>query len=384
MLTSLIIGLCLAQGTEHVPYNIETWKVNPGPEKTDKIIRIAHTATPGIGYGITKDNRVRWFRLDKPGESDPIKEVKLTDFPVTKYVGKQAEDVKKANEYLENVMGGADKHEMQGITMIPYDHHKQFVLTNGHEQFFFYSSEDGKLLRKLILQKGPEVGNYGVYFSPDGKYVMTGMVQTMTMYVHSMETGKKVSEFKRGIFDYYGWAADSKRILKMKQSKMSYISAATGKELTEGAFTLAQPSVGAMTMNPDFSGFSYSAYNSKGSYDGNYIYNFKDKKSIRIDKRADNVGPFEYSPDGKLLVLYESKWLYFVDARSGALKFVIEAAPHAMWDLLIFTRLDISEDGKTVLFVPDPAQNDLRHGVISYLDSKPLGPVKFFGPKRQG
>lgn len=382
MLTSLIFSLALAQGGEQVPYNIETWKVNPGREKTDKIIRIAHTATPGIGYGITKDNRVRWFRLDKPGEPDAIKEVKLTEFPITKYVGKQAEDVKKAQDYLENVMGGADKHEMQGITMIPYDHHKQFVLTNGHEQFFFYSSEDAKLLRKVILQKGTEVGSYGVSFSPDGKYVLTGMVQTMTMFVHSLETGKKICEFKRGFFDCFGWASDSKRILQMKGPKMSYISATTGKEMTEGAFTLPQVKVGAMTMNPDFSGFSYSAYNSKLDYDGNYIYDFASKKSTRIDKRADNVGPFEYSPDGKWLVLYEPKWLYFVDGHTGALKFVIEAGPHAMWDLLLFTRLDISEDSKTVLFVPDPAQNDLRHGVISYLDSKPLGPVKFFGPKR--
>ena len=378
MITSLVAGLCFAQGAEQVPYNVDTFKVKPGENQSDKIIRICHTPTPGIALIVMKDNELRWTDITKPG-SNPIRTAKLEDVPNFVFSGKQAVDVEKARKATIGMFGSDDYHPLQGIGLYPFNQHKQFVLSNGHEQFYFYDSMTGKLDRKVILEKPSKYGQWGVQFSSDGKLVLTGMASDSKMFVHSLETGKQLLSIPRGIMDSAALSADGKGVFHMSKGVISTYSIATGKVLP-GQINTEKPSSGLLTVNPDGSSLAFCSYNAKGGRDGNHIYNFATKKMVRVDPRADNVAPYCYSPDGKFLVLYEARWLYFIDAKTGAIRCVVEAAPHAMWDYLYYG-IDISDDSKTLLLTPDPAQNDARYGVIAYLD-KPLRPVKVFGPRK--
>lgn len=361
-----------------VPYNVDTWKVNPGNNPLDKIIRICHTPLPGVGLVVMKNNEIRWMDITKPG-SDPLRTAKLEEVPNFIFSGKQAADVDKARKATIAMFGTDDYHPLQGIGLYPFNNHKQFVLTNAHEQFYFYDSLTGKLDRKVILEKPNKFGQWGVQFSNDGKSVLTGMVSDSKMFVHSLDTGKLLLTIPCGFMDSPALTADSKGVYLLSKNIISTYSIATGKVLP-APLKIDKPSAGLLKVNPDGSSIAYCGYNSKGLREGNYIYNFADKKTIRVDPRADNVGPYRYSPDGKFLVLYEAKWLYFVDAKTGAIKFVVEAAPHAMWDYLYYG-IDLSDDSKTLLLTPDPAQNEARFGVVAYLD-KVLRPVKIFGPRK--
>lgn len=371
----------LALNQEKAPYHLETWKILSPDIQVDKIIRFMNTAEPGIAIGILKDNRLMWTDTRVTG-SAPIREGKLTEFPNYAPSGQQKIDDENARKLAETMFGTSDPHPLQGIGMYPYDQHRQFCLTNFHDQFYFYESSTGKLLRKVRLEKTGNYSRWGLQFSPDGKMVLTGAASLSKMYVHSLETGKLVLEVKRSIFDQVSLMPDNKRVIKMSGNTVSFFSVNTGKELPE-KITLAQGMTGEMIVNPTGKSFAYQTYTKDGKKNGSYIYSFADKKATRIDPRSDNVYPFAYSPGGKWLIMYEAKWLYFIDPEKGTILFVVEAAPHAMWDYL-YSGLDISEDNKILLVAPDAADNHLRYGVACFLDSEPVKPVTIFGPTKSG
>ncbi len=374
MLTCVALTMILLQSD--APYHVSGERIN---RNNPRPILMAMTPDPKSVLIIAKDNELRWVN-PYIKSSPPTKTAKLTEYPTFDFSGKEAAKVENARALTEALFGSSDPHPLQGIVSMFVKGDKQFCLTNRLNQFFFYSTETGELVKKVFLKiPFKDYHPFITEFSPDMKMVMVGNTDKEVEWIFSLETGQKVSEVPCSFMDTVGFMPDNKRVARVSKNKLSIYDIASKKPIGE-AITLPGKSAGSLVINPDGKSIAFSTYGATGDRAGNFILDLATKQTTKIEPKLDKFPVSWVSQDGTLLMLHEPKWIHFVDAHSGKHLFTYATSFPDVWDRIWEGCVQLSADNSRLLVMPDPALAETNYAIFVDLKQPKGKPVTKVGP----
>lgn len=359
-------------------YHIDSRAIAMLNEEEERACGIVFTEEPNIVLVVARDGELRWVDLKGEPKKDVIRRGKVTEHPIRVYSAKQQKLIEEGRKFLIQVYGTANDPKMPAeVYRVLGD--KEFCLTDRHDEFFFYSTKTGELLRKVKLKlKNPaaEHGNGECEFTQDLKYLSVGDSEARASHIYSMETGAHLFSVPRNnLFGSVKFMADGKTVLQLEEGKITAYALPTGK--VTSTYTLPQPKSVNLVVSPVGTTVAYNTMTPTFGYGGSFIMDWATKKSIPVSKELKEFGVNQFTPDGKTLLLYEQKWLHFVDVATGAHKMTLRPYFTAMWDKAM--TIGVSADGSTLLLVNDPQNTnvDLRYSITADLKQKPGEPVKY-------
>lgn len=373
MLSSLLLAATLIQGPP-VAYHIDSKAIAMLKDGDARAAGILFTADPNILLVIARDMELRWVDLRKKPDEDVVRKGMLKDQPTLVLTKEQQADVKKAEDFLIQVYGTANVPKMKG-SIYPLPGNKEFCLSDRHDEFFFYSTETGELLRKVKLQgsKKPALGECQI--SNDQKILSVGDSERHKQMIYSADTGKLLFEVPVAFMESAKITADSKEVIHLGRSgKLTAYSIPSGK--VAWTHDLPQKSVTNLVMAPVGSAAAYDILTKEGGYGGTNLIDLKSKKLTQVSQDLKEFGSLSFSPDGSLLLLWAQKWIHFVDAKTGYHTMTLRTYFTAMWDSA--WTIGVSEDNSRLILVNDPnnINVDLRYSITADLKQKPGEPVK--------
>lgn len=354
---------------------IDSISIAPIEKAEARATGIVFTSDPNILLVIARDMELRWIDIRKAGKEQIIKRVKLTEQPTLELSPEQKKRVADAIK-MSDAMGFQkvpDYPLKSEVLEIPGT--KEFCLTDRHDEFFFYSTETGELLRKKKVQKkGWRNLTPITEVSQNLKYANIGDSERKVQMIYDLDTGKLLFEVQCGFLVDAKFSADSKHVFKLDTTGvLTSFELPTGKK--EWSTQLPQKSTGNLVVNPVGGQIAYSGLKNF-NYDGAYTFDLETKKITAMSRDVKDFALRTYSPDGSLLVYYAPKWLHFVDSKTGTHRFTMRPYFSAMWDTAY--SIQVSQDNNMVILVNDPANEniDLRYSIIGKLNQKPIEKVK--------
>lgn len=335
---------------------------------------IFFTPDPNILLILARNKEYRWVDLRLPFTKDIVRLGKLTEQPKGTYSAEQLKMIEDGKKWLETVYGTANVPDLEASS-VDIAGNKEFCLTDRQDEFFFYSSETGALLRKVKIQ-GP------VYRKPqydalslDLKFATVSDNEAHEQYVCSTETGKRVLTVKYQFLDTFCFLADSKRFVHLSGPNMAVYSLSTGKVIQTVKLPYAKTA--NIVPGPTGSQVAFNIMKPDFNYDGAVVYDIDAKTTVKIDPELKAFGTTKFSPDGKLLLLTTQKRIHIADAVTGKHKMTLEPYFTAMWDS--FFSLKVSLAGDRIILCNDPSNInvDLRYSITADLNQKPGEPVKY-------
>ena len=370
---SLIAAVCLSNQTQPA-YHIDSRAIAQVEVGGHRATEIFFTPDPNIVLVLARNKEYRWVDLRLPFTKDIVRLGKLTEQPKGTYSAEQLKMIEDAKKYLETVYGTANVPDLEASSVdIPGN--KEFCLTDRQDEFYFYSTETGDLLRKVKIQ-GPQYRKPQFdALTPDLKFATVSDNEAHEQYVCSTETGKRVITVKYKFLDTFCFLSDSKRFVHLSGPNLAVYSLSTGKLLQN--ITLPYPKTANLVAGPIGNKVAFNVMKPDYNYDGAVIYDIDAKTSQKIDPELKAFTTTKFSPDGKLLLLTTQKRIHIADTKTGAHKMTLEPNFTAMWDS--FFSLRVSQNGDRIILCNDPANIniDLRYSITADLNQKPGEPVKY-------
>ena len=303
----------------------------------------------GRSIALAQDGEMRWFDdVRKP----PVKTAKIKEVPAFDYSPEEEKDIAVLTKWHQSVFGDISENFFEGATLIQRPGAKEFCLTDRDSKFYFYSTETGELLRKVLIQKPKhKYGPLVTALSDDNKIVLTESTQINKAYVHSMETGKLLFEIDTQFLDSCGLSTDGLTLFHLHKNILSRYSTKTGKKSVPD-LTINSESAGGLVVSPAGGKIAFTLYK-KGNYDGQAILNLATNQILMGDPTVKNFGAKAFTPDGKFLAVDQPKYLHFIDTANGKHSFSYIMSFSEIWDNVV----DIS-------FSPDSTKMNFAHNSL--------------------
>ena len=300
----------------------------------------------GRSIVLAQDGEIRWFDdVRKP----PVKTAKIKEVPVFDYSPEEEKNIADLTKAHQGMFGDIPENFFEGATLIQRPGAKEFCLTDRDSKFYFYSTETGELLRKVLIQKPKhKYGPLVTALSDYNKIVLTESTQLNKSYVHSMETGKLLFEIDAPFLDSSGLSPDGLTLFHLHKNILSRYSTKTGKKSAPD-LTLNAESAGELVVSPAGGKIAFTLY-TKGNYDGQAILYLATNEIVTGDPTVKRFGAKAFTPDGKFLAVYQPKYLHFIDAATGKHSFSYIMSFSEIWDNVV----DIS-------FSPDSTKMNFAH-----------------------
>ncbi len=301
----------------------------------------------GRSIVLAQDGEIRWlYDPRKP----PVKTAKIIEVPAFDYSPEEKKDIADLIKGHQAMFGDIPENFFGGTEMIQRPGGKEFCLTDRDSKFYFYSTETGELLRKILIQKTKHKYTPLVTaVSDDNKVVLTESTQLNKTYVHSMETGKLLFEIDAPFLDSSALSPDGLTLYHLHKNMLSRYSTKTGKKSAPD-LTINSESAGQLVVSPAGGKIAFTLY-TKGNYDGQAILDLATNQMLMGDSTVKNFGAKAFTPDGKFLAVYQPKYLHFIDTATGKHSFSYIMSFSEIWDNV--TEISFSPDSTKMSFTHD-------------------------------
>ncbi len=374
MIASLAFALQLglAQSAVKPAYYVESTPIARIKPEQARAAAVLFTPDPNILLIVARDKELRWIDIRKNSSEDVIRTSKIGEQPELVLSAEQKTMEKDAVNWLETIYGTANIPDLKGEVMrVPGD--KEFCITDRHDEFFFYSTETGELLRKIKLQvKNIPSFSPDCQFSKDFAYVNLPNYEGKVQNIYDTKTGKLVVAIPTAFMGSVCFAPDGTSALQLIGNKLTTYALPSGK--VASTMTLPVPKATNMIASPSGNLIAYDVLTASFNYGGTNVYDLATKKTTPVTKDLSVFGAKVFSPDGSKLIVGTQKMLHFVDVKTGAHELTMLPSFQGMWD--VFHSLAISADNSRVILVNDPnnINVDLRYS-ITYNLTKNTGEV---------
>lgn len=281
---------------------------------------------------LAQDGEMRWFDdIKKP----PVKTVKIKEVPAFDFSLEEKKAIADAVRMHESMFGDIPENFFESAALIQRPGGKEFCLTDRDSKFYFYSTETGELLRKVLIQKPKhKYAPMITALSDNNKIVMTQSTELNKTYVHNMETGKLVFEVDASFLSSSGLAADGSTLFHLHDKNvLSRYSTATGKKSAPD-ITISSESAGKIVVSPSGGKIAFNLY-AKGDSNGQAILDIGTNQITICDPTLKKFSTLAFTPDGKFLVVHEPKYMHFIETATGKHNFSYLASFPDIWDVVI-------------------------------------------------
>ncbi len=301
---------------------------------------------------IMTDGEVRWFNDPR---NKPIKTAKIEEVPRVDYSAEELKAIEKAEKAHEAMFGDIPPSFFGGAELIERPGRKEFCLTNRDGRFYFYSTEDGKLLRKVDfpMPTHKRGGCMPISISSDNRYAMMNISASEKAFLLDLSEKKVVASWAAPFLSSFCVSFDGKSVLRIIGNKLSRFSTADGKASGPDV-KISSDSAGGLVTGNSSNVVAYTLY-SKGNYAGQEILNLDTGKTIRVTPDLARFGAFQFTPDDKYLALWTAKYLHFADSSTGKHAFSHIAGFPDVWDNA--QHLAFSSDNSKLIFKPSEGLN---------------------------
>lgn len=296
---------------------------------------------------LAQNGEMRWFDdVKKP----PVKTAMIKEVPAFDYSPEEKKAIADAVKMHEGMFGDIPENVFSTAELIQRPGGKEFCLTDRATKFYFYSTETGELLRKVMIEKPKhKYAPMLTLLSDDNKVVMTQNTHVRKTYIHSMETGKLLLELNSGIFDSAGLTTDGETLLLLHSNNiLSRYSVKTGKKAAPD-ITIKAESAGNIVVSPTGGKIAFDLY-SKNDSAGQAILDLNTGAITICDPTLKKFSSLAFTPDGKFLVVHRPKYLHFIDVATGKHSFSYNSGYPDIWDVVISP--SFSPDSTKISFRP--------------------------------
>lgn len=343
-LSTLIVASALIQPRPYLLLGERSRRITPRPV-------VASFDANNKPFTLAADGTVRFF--DNP-LLDPVRLGKIseTDTPQFDLTPEQKKDVADAIKAHKAMWGDIPWNQFAGLIFVPRPGFAEFGLTDRHNKIWFYSTQDGKLLRKLALKYKKPTPFAPIEFSmtDDGAYVLTRNSQTRMAYIFDGKSGSELYSFPVKIFDVPIMSATGEFYI-MRNTVLEVIDLKTGKKKSPDV-KLVGDECGSGIVSPDGRLIAYANY-MKGQRAGSMILDLATGKSRPIDSTLKMFRPKFFTPDSKEVIMHEPRFLHFVDVATGQHTRSYNSGYPDIWDTI--DDLSFSPDGKNLALIPNHA-----------------------------
>lgn len=296
---------------------------------------------------LAQDGEMRWFDdVRKP----PVKTVKIKEVPAFDYSLDEKKAIDDAVKLHQNMFGDIPENFFESATLIQRPNGKEFCLTDRDSKFYFYSTETGLLLRKVLIQKPKhKFAPLVTALSDDNKIVMTQSTELNKTYVHSMETGRLIFEIDAPFLSSSGLTPDGLTLVHLHDKNIiSRYSTKTGKKSAPD-LVIKSESAGSIVVSPAGEKIAFNLY-TKGDSNGQAILDLNTNQITECDPTLKKFSTLAFTPDGKFLIVHEPKYMHFIETATGKHSFSYIASYPDIWDVVIDP--SFSPDSTKISFRP--------------------------------
>lgn len=296
---------------------------------------------------LAQDGEMRWFDdVKKP----PVKTAKIKEVPAFDYSPEEKKAIADAVKYHQNVFGDIPKNFFESATLIQRPGGREFCLTDRDSKFYFYSTETGDLLRKVLIQKPKhKYAPMITALSDNNKIVMTQSTELNKTYIHNLETGKLIFEIDSQFLDSAGLTPDGLTLVHLHDNNiLSRYSTKTGKKSAPD-LAVGSESAGNIVVSPVGGKIAFNLY-AKGDSNGQAILDLATNQITICDPTLKKFSTLAFTPDGKFLSVYAPKYMHFIETAMGKHAFSYIASFPDIWDVVIDP--SFSPDSTKISFRP--------------------------------
>ncbi|MEQ1923931.1 MAG: hypothetical protein ABL952_15605, partial [Pyrinomonadaceae bacterium] len=235
----------------------------------------------------------------------------------------------------QGMFGDIPENFFESATLIQRPGGREFCLTDRDSKFYFYSTETGELLRKVLIQKPKhKFAPMITALSDDNKIVMTQSTDLNKTYVHNMETGKLIFEVDAQFLSSSGLTPDGATLLHLHDKNiLSRYSTKTGKKSAPDIVIKAE-SAGNIVVSPAGGKIAFNIYG-KGDSNGQAILDLATNQVTECDPTLKNFSTLAFTPDGKFLAVHEPKYIHFIETATGKHSFSYISSFPDIWDRVL-------------------------------------------------